>query len=311
MSFVMKYKSEIFGIQDYKEDFIPFDPIEHRIIPIPSKYDGSKYDCVAKVSDKILTLNYLCFDTCPYSNEIPLVLFGKEPSQIIKSSNNKNINTYIFEDLNVEYKYSGIILISNNYIMNTTAYNDPSLPYCFDRLYELTFENGILVKEKDLSDNMYQIRRQYYNYPKSKTYEFYHERYLLMKKHDYSWLHNITKSSKSTLRTYCFTIGQEGDKVLSGTYGGYKTRQKIGLDKKDKDEFNYKFILPDSLMAFTASYFLGCFQESVKTLGVEKFKEKYHFECSNPSIMKHIEMGIKTSNEITLLDRKYINEDDD
>ena len=119
------------------------------------------------------------------------------------------------------------------------------------------------------------------------------------------------KTSESILRTYCFTIGQEGDKVLSGTYAGYKTRQKIGLDKKDKDEFDYKFILPDSLMAFTASYFLGCFQESVKTLGVEKFKEKYSFECSNPSIMEHIEMGIKTSNEITLLDRKYINEDDD
>ena len=118
------------------------------------------------------------------------------------------------------------------------------------------------------------------------------------------------KSSESILRTYCFTIGQEGDKILSGTYAGYKTRQKIGLDKKDKDEFDYKFILPDSLMAFTASYFLGCFQESVKTLGVEKFKEKYSFECSNPSVMKHIEMGIKTSNEITLLDRKYINEDD-
>ena len=30
MSFVMKYKNEIFGIQDHKEDFIPFNLIRQK-----------------------------------------------------------------------------------------------------------------------------------------------------------------------------------------------------------------------------------------------------------------------------------------
>ena len=84
----------------------------------------------------------------------------------------------------------------------------------------------------------------------------------------------------------------DSKKVLAGRTNGENIRQKINLEKKEKENEKIEIIIPNDVFSFNSSYFLGMFGESVKKLGKEKFEEKYQFNTNNESIKMNIKDGI-------------------
>ena len=56
---------------------------------------------------------------------------------------------------------------------------------------------------------------------------------------------------------------------------GESARRKFNLDSKDNDNERHNIIVPKHTATMTESFFRGLFIESLKTLGAEKFKNKY------------------------------------
>lgn len=83
-----------------------------------------------------------------------------------------------------------------------------------------------------------------------------------------------------------------GSVILSGRDKGENLRKRINLDQMEEQENEIVIVIPDSIVSFNSSYFLGLFTESVvKAKSREKFLEKYKFECDE-YIRKDIEDGI-------------------
>lgn len=83
-----------------------------------------------------------------------------------------------------------------------------------------------------------------------------------------------------------------GSIILSGRDKGEVLREKLNLDQLEQDDDEVIIIVPESIVSFNSSYFLGLFTPSIKKYkSREKFLEKYKFECDE-YIDKDIEDGI-------------------
>lgn len=83
-----------------------------------------------------------------------------------------------------------------------------------------------------------------------------------------------------------------GSIILSGRDKGELLRKKINLDELEEHEDEITIVIPDSIVSFNSSYFLGLFTESVvKAKTKENFLKKYKFQCDK-YIRKDIEDGI-------------------
>jgi ribosomal protein L33 len=79
--------------------------------------------------------------------------------------------------------------------------------------------------------------------------------------------------------------------VFTGRPQGKSVREKLNLDKYDKDKnTNVVFTIPDNTSSFNPSFYLGLLFPSYETLGIDKFDEKYSFEIltNNDEITKVI-----------------------
>lgn len=61
---------------------------------------------------------------------------------------------------------------------------------------------------------------------------------------------------------------------------GNEVRNNLNLTKLEQDYDIIEIEIPYSTLSVNTSFFLGLFEESINTLGVENFKEKYRFNCS-------------------------------
>ena len=80
-------------------------------------------------------------------------------------------------------------------------------------------------------------------------------------------------------------------KFLMGRKLANENRLRLDLDNLDKSSERVRIIISDDFKSLNSSYFLGLFGESIRTLGKEKFIEKYKFECKETfkkSIKKYI-----------------------
>jgi hypothetical protein len=68
-----------------------------------------------------------------------------------------------------------------------------------------------------------------------------------------------------------------GNLAFAGRPLGEQARLKADLDTKDHDDAAYAVEIPVGTVSFTLSFFLGMFDDSVLTLGAEKFRKKYKF----------------------------------
>lgn len=97
--------------------------------------------------------------------------------------------------------------------------------------------------------------------------------------------------------------------LFTGRPQGTQAREKLKLDELDKDS-NLKvvFEIPEDTTSFNPSFFLGMLFPSIKSLGVEKFKNKYSFEIKTLNIntkkviLENIEDGMR--NALNVLNNK-------
>lgn len=80
-------------------------------------------------------------------------------------------------------------------------------------------------------------------------------------------------------------------KILSGRPEGKQARKEYNLIQVDKSNEVVNVILDEKVKGINPSFFLGLFGDSLQLMGVQKFREKYIFECSDV-IRENIEEGI-------------------
>ncbi|MBO5443487.1 MAG: hypothetical protein J6A33_06840 [Alphaproteobacteria bacterium] len=80
--------------------------------------------------------------------------------------------------------------------------------------------------------------------------------------------------------------------VLGSKVKGADAREKFGLDELDKNADSIDVLIPDYIVTFTPSFFLGLFSKSLDALGEEKFFLKYHFKNAREIIQKQILSGV-------------------
>jgi len=81
--------------------------------------------------------------------------------------------------------------------------------------------------------------------------------------------------------------------VLSTRKAGEIMRHMLKLDELDVLECVVIHIfIPDRFLSINSSFFLGCFEKSVHTLGKLDFKAKYFFKCDK-TLNNCIEDGIR------------------
>ncbi len=87
--------------------------------------------------------------------------------------------------------------------------------------------------------------------------------------------------------------------LYTGRPQGESTREELALNKLDKENSNVVIIIPEGTSSINPSFFLGLFFESIKTLGVEEFREKYQFQVEERDLeikeilLENIEDGIR------------------
>jgi len=96
---------------------------------------------------------------------------------------------------------------------------------------------------------------------------------------------------------------------FSGRPQGMDARRDSGIpDLDEKKDETVKLVIPADTTSFNPSFFLGLLYESIKKLGLEKFKAKYfwEFETDNEArkraLEKNIEDGYRSANN-TLNDK--------
>ena len=84
----------------------------------------------------------------------------------------------------------------------------------------------------------------------------------------------------------------KGAKVFSGRERGKYWRKHFKLDELDHNDSLVEVSIPEDILSINLSFFLSLFGESVRYLGAEEFRQKYHFVC-DPSLLPMIDQGIE------------------
>lgn len=82
--------------------------------------------------------------------------------------------------------------------------------------------------------------------------------------------------------------------IFTGRPQGYQVRKDLDLDKIDRDaNRRVEFVIPEDTTSFNPSFFLGLLYESIKSLGLDRFKRKYNFITDNVRNKSEIESNLQ------------------
>ena len=90
-------------------------------------------------------------------------------------------------------------------------------------------------------------------------------------------------------------------RILSGRDVGEKARDRYKLSEFDDLDGVVTIVIPKKIWTLSASFFLGCFGNSVRKLGEEKFRQKYIFDCDElfrPNIDDGIYRALNTTGDL-------------
>src|SRR5690242_13879215 len=81
-------------------------------------------------------------------------------------------------------------------------------------------------------------------------------------------------------------------RVFSGRDRGRFWRKEFRLDELDEAPEGVIVKIPEDVLSVNLSFFLSLFGDSVRLLGQEGFRRKYHFEC-DPALEPLINQGVE------------------
>jgi hypothetical protein len=116
-----------------------------------------------EIKDKLLFLKELeiCLTEVDCPGQLvkkvkPKEINGKLPSEIIDDRPFE----YFYEDLYLKVPFNGGLVIANNFIDELYVHMGFHPPWKYKTVYELIFQNGNLLEERDLSQKMEVIRKK-------------------------------------------------------------------------------------------------------------------------------------------------------
>ncbi len=90
--------------------------------------------------------------------------------------------------------------------------------------------------------------------------------------------------------------------IFTGRPQGEAARAELHLDIIDKDDDLFVvFIIPEGTTSFNPSFYLGLLYKSLKSLGIEGFKNKYTFDIrvsdsvTKNGIIRNLEDGMRNA----------------
>lgn len=89
--------------------------------------------------------------------------------------------------------------------------------------------------------------------------------------------------------------------LYTGRPQGEATRKELKIDQLDKEDQPVTFIIPKGTSSFNPSFYLGLLFDSIKTLGIEKFRKKYSFQVEDENedtkkvLIENLEDGIRNA----------------
>jgi hypothetical protein len=90
-------------------------------------------------------------------------------------------------------------------------------------------------------------------------------------------------------------------RVFAGRDRGGHWRSEFKLDEIDNGTDAVDVEIPGDVISVNISFFLGMFGKSVRTLGTERFRQRYQFHCNEdllPLIDLGVEQALKTSSAL-------------
>ena len=86
--------------------------------------------------------------------------------------------------------------------------------------------------------------------------------------------------------------------VFSGRRRGEACRKKFDLERLDRLPGTVEVHIPADTYSVNSAFFLGCFGESVRALGKERFFNKYIFVCSDvilEEFLRYADIALKNA----------------
>lgn len=113
-------------------------------------------------------------------------------------------------------------------------------------------------------------------------------------------LRRYAESVARTVGRRCFDLELFNQQVLWGRHFGEKVRRLWNLDEEDCSPEVAHILVPKTTLSIDSSFFIGLFKKSLDTLGEDKFRLKYKFDCE-----KHIEVCINNGVSSILKGNRY------
>jgi hypothetical protein len=113
-------------------------------------------------------------------------------------------------------------------------------------------------------------------------------------------LRRYAESVARTAGQRCFDLELFNQQVLWGRHFGEKVRRLWNLDEEDCSLEVAHILVPKTTLSIDPSFFIGLFKKSMDTLGEDKFRLKYKFDCE-----KHIEVCINNGVSSILKGNRY------
>ena len=131
------------------ENLWSFDPEEYGLKPqMLSTACWRGFHCTYEVRDQDLLLRAMVIGL--HNHDAPVFQGRRGVKDVVGS--------WHFEDLLLPILYSGGVLVGRDFQDEFYVHMGFHRPHCYGRLYELCFEKGLLVRSKDLSDKMAELR---------------------------------------------------------------------------------------------------------------------------------------------------------
>lgn len=100
------------------------------------------------------------------------------------------------------------------------------------------------------------------------------------------------------------TIPLPSVKILMGRDIGERFRKEIKLDELDLTDERVSFLVSLETFSLNNSFFIGCFLNSIRTLGKYQFEYKYRFLYEDNYIQAMISGGIERCERLLRVEEK-------
>jgi hypothetical protein len=153
------YKGSEYDLTEFTND-IPFFVKRFGLKPrVDNKQGWKGFQRKFKISDGKIYIHNLLVDDMNGSKPPERPLIYKIKPSFKKHTDEGYINK-MYDNIDHFMKYSGIILLCKDFLPSFGKYtrNFPALPY--EKIHQLKFENGVIIKDNDLSEIFKDMRKE-------------------------------------------------------------------------------------------------------------------------------------------------------